>query len=123
MPQNYTNYKLKMFGIVCLKIFFFQNQNAVRADLFPGSLAVQWCGFAAPNFSRGFSPPVGAAANVRAISSVDHTREKDKPEATASLRSAAIRHWIFGLISTRRFYFWKKKIFRHSIFTNLTIQI
>ena len=106
------------------KNFLFPKSKCSSSRFVSGLLGgFQRCGFAAPNFSRGFSPPVGAAANVRAISSVDHTREKDKPEATASLRSAAKRHWIFGLNSTRRFYFWKKKIFRHSIFTNLTIQI
>jgi len=104
------------------KNFLFPKSKCSSSRFIPGLLGgFQWCGFAACIFSRGFSPPPEAAANVRAILSVDHTREKGKLEATASLRSAAKCHWIFGLISTRRFCFWKKKIFRHSIFINLTI--
>src|SRR3989344_9427636 len=59
------------------KNFLFPKSKCSSSRFVSGLLGgFQRCGFAAPNFSRGFSPPVGAAANVRAISSVDHKRHK-----------------------------------------------
>src|SRR3990167_17517 len=84
----------------------------VRADGFPGSLAVfERCGFAAPVSCGGIAPPVGAAAPVRAISSILHQTGMRKPELAASLRSAARAYCNFGLISNLPFRIWEKGIF------------
>src|SRR3989344_9408280 len=53
------------------------NENGLRRCFSPGSFAVfERCGFAAAVSWGGIAPPVGAAALVRAISSILHKVEK-----------------------------------------------
>ncbi len=62
----------------------------VRADGFPGSLAVfEWCGFAAPFSCGGFAPPPPPAALVRAIASILHQFGNCKSELAAAQGAAA----------------------------------
>ncbi|MSR70587.1 hypothetical protein EXS62_00930 [Candidatus Kaiserbacteria bacterium] len=87
------------------KIFFFPNSNMVRADVFPGSLAVfERCGFAACIFCGGFAPPSAARKLVRTNSSILHQVGNCKEELAAA-------HCVLGLNSNWRFRIREKENF------------
>ena len=93
------------------------NENGLRRCFSPGSFAVfERCGFAAP-FSCGvFAPPVGAAALVRAISSILHQIGNCKVELAAAQGAAARAYCGLASNSNWRFRIREKEnFFVHSL--------
>ena len=88
------------------------NENGLRRCFSPGSFAVfERCGFAAPFSCGGIAPPVGAAALVRAISSILHQVGNCKVELAAASDAAARAYCVFGLNSNWRFRIREKENF------------
>jgi hypothetical protein len=88
------------------------NENGLRRCFSPGSFAVfERCGFAAPFSCGGFAPPVGAAALVRAISSILHHIGNCKVELAAAQGAAARAYCSLASNSNWRFRFREKENF------------
>src|SRR3989344_3792457 len=88
------------------------NENGLRRCFSPGSFAVfERCGFAAPVSCGGIAPPVGAAALVRAISSILHQVGNCKVELAATQGVAARAYSGLASNSNLRFRFLVKENF------------
>jgi len=88
------------------------NENGLRRCFSPGSFAVfERCGFAAPVSCGGIAPPVGAAALVRAISSILHQVGNCKVELAATQGVAARAYCGLASNSNWRFRFREKEDF------------
>src|SRR3989344_3410923 len=88
------------------------NENGLRRCFSPGSLAVfERCGFAAPFSCGAIAPPVGAAALVRANSSILHHRGIRKCSLAASQSEAARAYCDLASNSNWRFRIREKENF------------